>query len=254
MAPVAPPLLVGEPHSEEYGGSIEGDMIVHMSHAHPLFKVDNSAVFELIKTAVRGTAISASIASFRHKQNGHNAFIAIHAQHAGKDVWDKLIKEAETILQTRKWSGTTNVTLAQHMGRHHQAFITLTECAEHIPVNVPNKRFCVIHLMESIQSTDPTVLAALAAVHQDETDKRVNFESSFAYLVVICPAEAKLAKKGKVSFQADISSTSATAAGLGGDAKKPGFGMTGVSLCYHKHKDFVKLPKIRRMNSRLGSA
>jgi hypothetical protein len=37
--------------------------------------------------------------------------------------------------------------------------------------------------------------------------------------------------------------TSATAAGLGGDAKKLGFGTTGVSLCYHKHKDFVKLPK-----------
>jgi hypothetical protein len=91
--------------------------------------------------------------------------------------------------------------------------------------------------------TDPTILAALAAVRQDETDKRVNFESSFIYLVVVCPVEAKLAKKGKVTFQADISATSATAAGLGGDAKKPGFGMTGVALRCHKHKDFVKLPK-----------
>jgi hypothetical protein len=135
------------------------------------------------------------------------------------------------------------VTLAQHMGRHRQAFITLTECAEHLSVNVPNKHSCVTHLMESIQSTDPTILAALAAVLQDETDKRVNFESSFAYLVVVCLVEAKLAKKGKVTFQADISATLATAAGLGGDAKKPGFGTTGVALCYHKHKDFVKLPK-----------
>jgi hypothetical protein len=58
------------------------------------------------------------------------------------------------------------MTLAQHMGRHHQAFITLTECAEHLPVNVPNKHSRVTHLMESIQSTDPTILAALAAVRQ----------------------------------------------------------------------------------------
>jgi hypothetical protein len=200
-------------------------------------------VFELIETAVPGTAIAASIAPFCRERNGHNAFLAIRAQHAGKDVWDKLVKEAKTILQTRKWSGTTNVTLAQHMGKHRQAFITLTECAEHLPVNVPNERSRVTHLMESIQSTDPTVLAALAAVRQDENDKRVNFENSFAYLVVVCPVEAKLAKKGKVSFQADISGTSATAAGLGGDAKKPGFGTKGVSLHYHKHKDFVKLPK-----------
>ena len=53
----------------------------------------------------------------------------------------------------------------------------------------------------------------------------------------------KLAKKGKVTFQADISVAAATAPGLGEDAKKPGFGTSGVSLCYHKHKDFVKLPK-----------
>jgi hypothetical protein len=129
------------------------------------------------------------------------------------------------------------------MGMHRQAFITMTECAEHIPVDVPNNRLRVTHLMESIQSTDPTVLAALAAVRQDESNKRVNFESCFAYLVVVCPVEAKLAKKGKVTFQADISAAAATAPGLGGDAKKPGFGKSGVSLRYYKHKDFVKLPK-----------
>jgi hypothetical protein len=62
------------------------------------------------------------------------------------------------------------------------------------------------------------------------------------YLVVVCPIEAKLAKKGKVSFQ--VSGTEAvTASGLGGNEKKPGFGTTGVSLRYDKHKDFVKLPK-----------
>jgi hypothetical protein len=53
----------------------------------------------------------------------------------------------------------------------------------------------------------------------------------------------KLAKTGKVTFQADISAAAATAPGLGGDAKKPGFGTSGVSLHCHKHKDFIKLPK-----------
>jgi hypothetical protein len=67
----------------------------------------------------------------------------------------------------------------------------------------------------------------------------MNFESSFFYLVVICPVEAKLAKKSKVLFQADVSVAAATAPGLGGDTKKPGFGTTGVALQYHKHKNFV---------------
>ncbi len=91
--------------------------------------------------------------------------------------------------------------------------------------------------------TNPTVFAALAAVRQDKTYKRVNFEIYFVYLVVVCPVEEKLAKKGKVSFQAEIYVATATAPGLGGESKKPGFGTSGVSLCYHKHKDFVKLPK-----------
>jgi hypothetical protein len=38
--------------------------------------------------------------------------MAIKALHVGKDVWDKLHKEAESILQTLKWLGTANVTLA----------------------------------------------------------------------------------------------------------------------------------------------
>jgi hypothetical protein len=135
--------------------------------SHPLFKVDNGAVFKMTEMAVHGTVIAASIAPFCCNQNGCRAFVEIRAQHAGKDVWAKLVKETETILQTHKWSGTTNVTLAQHMGRHCQAFIMLTECAEHIPVDVPNDRSRVTHLMESIQSMNPTVLAALAAVQQD---------------------------------------------------------------------------------------
>jgi hypothetical protein len=93
-------------------------MIARKSHTHPLFKVDNGVVFELIENSVRGTAIAASIAPFRRVRDGRGAFMAIQAQHAGKDVWDKLHKEAESTLQTYKWSGTANVTLAQHMGKH----------------------------------------------------------------------------------------------------------------------------------------
>jgi hypothetical protein len=173
--------------------------------------------------------------------------MAIRAQHAGKDVWDKLHKEAESTLQTLKWSGTVNVTLAQHMGKHCQAYITLTKCTEHIPVNVPNEHSWITYLMELINLVNPTILAAFTAVCQDEQDKMINFESAFAYLVVICPVEAKLAKRGKVTFQAGISGAEAsTAPGLGGNTKKPGFGTSGIALRYHKHKDFMKLPKAQK--------
>jgi hypothetical protein len=64
---------------------------------------------------------------------------------------------------------------------------------------------------------------------------------------VICSIKAKLAKKRKVTFQAGILGAEAsTASGLGGNAKKLGFGTTGFALQYHKHKDFVKIPKAQK--------
>ena len=93
--PVCPPLEPNEPHSLVYGCSIEGDMIARMSHTHPLFKVDNSAVFEMIENSVRGTAIAASIAPFRRVRNGRGAFMAIQAQHAA--TW------AQAAIKSIRW-------------------------------------------------------------------------------------------------------------------------------------------------------
>ncbi len=75
------------------------------------------------------------------------------------------------------------------MGAQRKAWISMQECADHVPVDVPNERARVTYLMDSIKTTDPTVLAALAAIRQDELDKRVNFKNSFAYLKARSNAE-----------------------------------------------------------------
>ncbi len=63
-------------------------------------------------------------------------------------------------------------------------------------------------------------MAALAAIRQDELDKRVNFENLFTYLVPVCPVAAKAAKKIKVSFDVNVS-------GAVGGIKPPGGGLGG---------------------------
>ena len=233
----------GDPHSEETG-SIEGDLTTRMTHNHPLFKVDNGSVFDMIEIAVRGHDVAATIAPFRRTRDGRGALLALKSQHAGKAIYDQLVKEAESVLKNRQWSGTTSITLQQHMGLHRKAFITLSECAEQIPVDVPNERARVTYLLDSIITTDPNVLAATAAVRQDEVDKRVNFENSFTFLAPTCPVTAKAAKKGRVSFDANVSGTNGKPqGGLGGDREKPGKGATGVALRYHKYAEFKTLPK-----------
>ncbi len=85
--PVPPVLQVGEPFAEEYG-SVEGEMIVRLSHTHPLYKLDNGQVFDVIEAALCGTSISPSIAQFCKTRDGRAAYLALVSQHAGRDVWE----------------------------------------------------------------------------------------------------------------------------------------------------------------------
>jgi hypothetical protein len=52
--------------------------------------------------------------------------LALKSQHAGKAIWDCLVKEAKHTLSNKVWSGNTPTALAQHMGMHCHAWITLT--------------------------------------------------------------------------------------------------------------------------------
>jgi hypothetical protein len=93
-----PARQAGDPHSEETG-SIEGDLTACMTHNHPLFKVDNGLVFDMIKIAVRGHDVAATIAPFCRTRNGRGALLALKSQHAGKAIYDQLVKEAENELK-----------------------------------------------------------------------------------------------------------------------------------------------------------
>ncbi len=129
------------------------------------------------------------------------------------------------------------------MGLHCKAYITLTECTEHIPVEIPNDWARVTYLLNSFKMIDPSVLTAMAAVRQDYADIRINFKNAFIFLAPSCPVLVKATKKGRVSFEANVSGTGGKPqqGGLGGDRKKPEKGATEVTLCYHKFNEFKNL-------------
>jgi hypothetical protein len=57
------------------------------------------------------------------------------------------------------------------MGLHWKALITLSECAEHIPVEVPNDHAHVMYLLDFFTTIGPSFLAAIVAVCQDDANK-----------------------------------------------------------------------------------
>jgi hypothetical protein len=95
-------------------------------------------------------------------------------------------------------------------------------------VDIPNDRAQVTYLLDSFKTIDPSVFAAMAAVHQDDADKRINFKNAFTFLAPSCPVVAKAAKKRRVSFEANVSDTRGKPhqGGLGEDREKPGKGAT----------------------------
>ena len=239
---IVPERAVGEPHSEEYG-SIEGDLTHRLRHTYALYKVDNAEVFDIIETGVRGTDIASTIAPFRKHRDGRGALKAIIAQHAGVRVLEDMVKSAKEILGgSRKWTGTSNFTIAQHANVHRKAFTAMSEAGEHVAVQIPDERTRVTNLIDSFQTVHPDVLAALSSVCQDELSKRVNFELAVSFLIQSDPVVAKQKQRG-VTFDANVSGVERSTLGA---PKKSAISTTGVQLCHYKKEDFFKLTKPQR--------
>ena len=231
--------VVDQPYSVDYE-SIEHELKFCVSHDHTLSKSDNSALFQIIDRAVAGHDVSATIAPFRRTHDGRGAYLAILTQHAGKSVWDRVVRDAMSVLQTRTWSGTTSVTLLQHTSMQRKAFIQLSEAGEHVPTELPNDRTRVTYLLDSLKTDNPKMLAGTAAIEQDELGKRVHFENTVTFLLPFDPVVAKNAKAKGLGV--NVSGTAADTPANGATV-----GKTGVELRWHEPQKFSKLTKEQKL-------
>ena len=226
---------VDQPFSTDYE-SIEQELKFCVKHDHTLGKSDNNTLYQLIDRAVAGHDVSATVAPFRRKQDGRGAYLAIVTQHAGKSVWDRVVKDAMAVLQTRTWTSTTSVMLLQHTSMQRRAFIQLGEANEHVPTELPGDRQRVSYLLDSLKTENPKMLAGIAAIEQDETGKRLSFESSVAFLLQFDPVVAKNVKAKGLGV--NVSATTGE--------KPPGgvaMGKSGVELRWYEPQKFSKLSK-----------
>ena len=226
---------VDQPFSTDYE-SIEQELKFCVKHDHTLGKSDNNTLYQLIDRAVAGHDVSATVAPFRRKQDGRGAYLAIVTQHAGKSVWDRVVKDAMAVLQTRTWTSTASVTLLQHTSMQRRAFIQLGEANEHVPTELPGDRQRVSYLLDSLKTENPKMLAGIAAIEQDETGKRLSFESSVAFLLQFDPVIAKNVKAKGLGV--NVSATTGE--------KPPGgvaMGKSGVELRWYEPQKFSKLSK-----------
>ena len=96
---VAAALVPNQPHSEEHR-YVENELITQASHAHPLFREDNSAMYYHLKEATQGTMYAASIKLFQCHKDGHGAWLTLMNQYMGRDKWEAEIKCQDNLLHT----------------------------------------------------------------------------------------------------------------------------------------------------------
>ena len=94
---------------------------------------------------------------------------ALIANHAGKSYWDNVMKTADEFINNRQWTGIGSLTLETHTNGHRKSYMALKEADAHISNEIPTARTRVKKFLSSIVSHDPKLLAAMAAVNQDET-------------------------------------------------------------------------------------
>jgi hypothetical protein len=244
VIPLAPPpLATNLPYCEQHG-SVEGELIARASHAHPLFRDDNSAVYYLLEEATRGTSYAPTIKPYQRKKQGREAWRSLVNQYAGEDKWQSELKRQDELLHNRQWKGQSNFSLEKFIAQHRNAFVSMRQCAEHVTFQLPNERTRVAYLLDAVQCNDPGLQAAMAQVRTDsEAEGKMNdFEATASYLLQYDPVSKKRAagtKRGLSAISevtgedsADISSVSQ------GGRPKTSVGKSGVEFRYYKSPEY----------------
>jgi hypothetical protein len=236
---VEPTLANGQPYSEEHG-SVEAEMIARASHAHALYRDDNAKVYYYLEEATRGTSYAASIKPFQRRKDGRSAWFALVHQYAGVDKWQAELKRQDELLHTRKWKAQSNLSLEKFIASHRNAYVSMTQCADHVNYQLPNEGTRVTYLLDAIECNDAPLQAAMALVRNDTgaTGKMNDFEATASFILPHCPIAKKRTTSNKRPDVADVSD----ATGIEDDGKV-GIGSSGVELRYYDLPAYKALSK-----------
>jgi hypothetical protein len=239
---VAPPLLAGQPHSDEHG-SVESELVARANHTNALYRDDNASVYYLLEEATRTTSYSASIKPFQRRKDGRAAWLALTSQYAGQDKWEQELKKQDDLLHTRVWRGQSNFTLERFVQQHRNAYVSMQSCAQHVEYQLPTEHTRVGYLLEGIQCNDAGLQAAMASVKIDTAPggKRADFEAASTHLLPYDPVAKKRSTAQNKRGAGEISDT--MGAEVSSFGAKEGIGKSGVHLRYHKPDEYDTLSR-----------
>ena len=218
-------------HSD-VGGSIQEEQSLRLYHMHPIYRDNKKQFYGILGETTQGTTYEDSTKPFHRDSNGHGAYLAMIDQHAGRDKWIIIFRDAKDFFNNRMCDGTTKNILQSHIEWCRDSYVEWDTEYLHITDQVQNECTSMQSLFDYIDvCNDPKICARVAAVSNEDLGMIDNFELAVAPLLAAFPISVKVNNKSKNS-QFSV---------VGGDLK-PGIGpKTGVELCYYKPHKFFKI-------------
>ena len=156
--------MLDHPYSDA-AGSIMGEQTLHISLNHPLYRDDKKSFFTILEVPLRSTNYKASIKPFQRTNNGSGAYKALIAPHAGKYKWVKILPDAKTYVNERKWYVTTHYLPQSYIEKCRECYLDIENESEHVTEPVLNQRMRAQSLPNSIVGcTNPKICSRVAAV------------------------------------------------------------------------------------------
>ena len=95
----------------------------------------------------------------------------------------------KTSSKTNFLKGKGQFTLDIFVGKHRNDFVTMQECAQHVPYQLTNAQTRVTNLLNNIHCDNAPLQAAMALVHNDMTDTGTvlaimnDFEAAVSFII-----------------------------------------------------------------------
>lgn len=129
----------------------------------------------------------ASIMQYQRRRDSCRAYKDLVTHYMGLAKWEKTVEQAESVLSSGVWNGkNSRYPLRINISRHREVFNNLTRVAQQITYILLKETSRVRNLLNSIQSSDPTICSGKTTIQADAT-KKDNFELAPDFLMTICP-------------------------------------------------------------------
>ena len=162
------------------------------------------------------------------------------SQYMSVEKWRGELKRVEGIVTKRVWKGDGTETLEEFFALHRNCNTTMDNGDEIVEGYIsPEGRRKVERALDAIKSKDPTLLAAIANVRQDDNPNGMmnNFEKAVAYLIPACPVAPNRKPSKAMAHIAKVE-------------LKTGKGKSGVEFRFYTDKEYRYLSDEQKLELR----